>query len=178
MRASTALIGLLVGACGAEPASRTAELSGPERLVVDRLGVVDGPVVLMDDGTVAEGVSWSVAEAGVARVEGEAIHAVGPGETEVRGQWEEQELSWTLVVSLPVALHFDNPPARVLVGQAVALPLRVEGQGAVSWASSDPAVAAVDAAGQLTGLAPGLVYVTASAGATSAMVEVEVAAGE
>ena len=49
------------------------------------------------------------------------------------------------------------------VDETVTLEVTTEGIGAVTWATSDPEVATVDANGVVTAVAPGLVAITASA---------------
>ena len=75
----------------------------------------------------------------------------------------------------PAAISFQLMPARLPLGTGTAgqlLPLQAP--GTLVWSSSDPAVASVDADGQVTALAAGSAVITASAGASSASARVAV----
>lgn len=169
----------LVG-CESEP-ERKLGLDGPARVRVESLGPVDGPHAVLDDGSTPDGVTWEAAPAEVARVDGDQVHAVGPGEATVTGRWLEQTVSWTLIVEPSVQIALIDPPARVRVGETVTLAVdgRLGEQSVkpptLTWSSSDANVAAVDANGAVTGVAPGVAYITVDAGRSRAMAEIEVA---
>jgi hypothetical protein len=72
-------------------------------------------------------------------------------------------------------------PEHLLVGESTHMNLQqrvadgfVAVSGAVTWSSHDPSVATVAADGTVTGVAPGVVYVTATAGGSDAVVELEI----
>jgi hypothetical protein len=167
-------------ACTSSPPAEELGLDGPARVRVESLGPVDGPDAVLADGKKAEGVTWTAKPESVAKIEGGEVHAVGPGEATVTGEWQGQKVEWTLVVEPTITLVFVDAPARVNVGETV--PLKIDGRlgeekvapGSVTWSSSDAAVADVSATGEVTGYAPGIAYVTATAGNSEAMLEIEV----
>lgn len=169
---------LSVLACGAHEPPELV-LAGPDRVRAEALGPVDAPAVVLHDGTVPEGLIWSLSREGVARIEQDRVIAEGPGVVQVVAEWEDQRVEWTLVVELGTTLAFVRPPARLRVGEEV--PLEVEATvgddvvepGPIEWASSDPGILAVDV-GRATGVAPGTAWITASARGASAMAELEV----
>lgn len=142
------------------------ELEGASRIVVTRLGPVDGPRVVLSDGTHPDGLRWDVQPTSVAVLAGDHVEAVGPGTASVVGTWRDQVVTWTLEVHPTVVLQFIDPPARLAVGQQV--PLQLVGRigeetidpGHVAWRSSNDAVLAV-APGRATALDVGMAYITA-----------------
>ncbi|MEQ1501135.1 MAG: Ig-like domain-containing protein [Myxococcota bacterium] len=178
---STHLLVLL--GCGA-PGRPELQLEGPVEVEVDRLGPVEGPRAVLDDGTEPEGVVWTVSQPGIARVDGDRIVAEAPGEVQVVAEWGGARVAWTLRVDVEAALAFVAPPPTVRVGEPVTLAITATSGGApidpgpVRWTTSNPAVLTVAAGGPLscavTGVAPGMVYLTARARSATAMVELEV----
>ncbi|HHO53708.1 MAG TPA: hypothetical protein ENK18_23255 [Deltaproteobacteria bacterium] len=176
---STSLV-LALSACVRTDGAPELVLDGPARVRVDRLGPIEGPRILLDNGSEPHGVIWSLSEDGVARLDGAQLVAVGSGEVQVVGEWEDQRIEWTLVVELATLLSFVDAPARIPMGSAVDLiveahrgdePIPV---GAVQWITSDPRVLRVLSSGRAEGRTPGTVYVTARARGAQAMVEIEV----
>lgn len=168
-------------ACGShEPPDLVLE--GPDHLRVDRLGPVDGPRVLLDDGSEPDGVIWSLSRDGVAHVDGDRVVAEGPGEVQVVAEWEEQRVEWTLRVELATRLAFVHPPSTVRVGEEVTLlvdartPNHPVAVGPIEWTSSNTEILTVNAGPPpyAYGLSVGTAYVTASVPGASAMIELEV----
>lgn len=176
------VLSFLVGCGGeAEAPEHTLRLEGPERVRVDELGPVSLPSVVLDDGTVAEGLTWTVGEGSVAKVQGTGVVAVAPGEVEVTGTWQGQTVTWTLVVDPAMNLHIEGARATLAVGDTLAL--RGVGSigdtsvdpGAVAWSSSDAEILSIGADGAATALAPGRVWVSGvTGGGSKATVEIDV----
>ena len=75
----------------------------------------------------------------------------------------------------PAAVAFQVQPARLpLVSGDAGRLIAHQAPGAIAWWSSDPAVASVDADGQVTALAAGNATITAVAGAASAAARIAV----
>ncbi len=166
---------IAVGCTGSKTVDVAISLDGTDEVTVHRLGQVSGPVVLLDDGTVVEDISWTVESADVATIEANVVQAVGPGETAVVGEWEGQQVAWTLRVVPSVTLSFDRAPAMIPVGGSAALSVAFDGpEVPVDWSSSDAALASVSDDGVVMGHSDGMVYITATAGAASAMLELQV----
>ena len=164
----------LVGCGDSDPELR---LEGVAQVRVDKLGVVAGPLPSLSDGSVPEGLVWSVSSEDVARVDGDQIIAAAPGTATVTGEWHGQSVSWKLEVTHEVSLHFKEPPAEVGVGQVVRLQVEAHGvplRPQLEWASSDPNILSVDAEGRVSGHAPGVAYITASGPGGQAMIELTV----
>ena len=172
---------VLYGCVGEPEATLELSLDGPARVRVDTLGAVDGPGAVLTDGTQPEGVEWTVSDESVARVDGDDVFAEAPGEVTITGTWQEQAVSWTLVVDPAMVLMIAGAPPSLAVGDMRRLrALGTIGEesvdpGAVSWSSSDSEILEVTADGTITALGPGRVWVSAKnpAGAES-MVEVDV----
>lgn len=175
----TVAIWLALAGCPA-PDAPELQLEGPSRVRVESLGPVDGPEAVVEGGAAPEGLSWSAEPASVATVQGDEVEAVGPGEATITGEWRGQTVSWVLVVEPAVLLKIVDPPTRLAVGEAKSL--KVEGRigeapvdpGALKWSSSDPAVLTVSAEGAVTGVAPGVAYVTVTGTNGAAMLELSV----
>jgi alpha-amylase len=156
-------------------------LDGPTRVTVASLGPVEGPRAVLPDGSTPPDIAWTASVPAVADIRGSEVIAKAGGETQIIGAWSGQEVRWTLVVEPAVLLVPDDPPATVAVGSTV--PLRVHAHdddgkpaalGALRWVSSDPSVATVTQDGAITGIAPGIVYVTVSSAGSDAMLEIRV----
>lgn len=179
MRVSIRLLVLLGCGTTAQPQLR---LDGPDRVYVNHLGAVEGgPVVLLEDGSPPDGLILTLSRSGVARIEGDRVVALAPGEVGVIAEWEGAQVEWTLVVELETMLAFVSPPSKLRVGESVPLSVAATvgpdsvDAGPVSYASSDPDVVQIDAAsGRAIGRGKGVAYVTARARGASAMVELEV----
>ncbi len=174
-------------ACAPTPAK--VELSGEERITVHELSEVATPSAKVLDAEGAEipdqKVEWAVADANIAKLsdDGSKIVALADGETTVSAKLGELSDSVTIVVSLPDAVEIGGAPAdsNVAIGTPVALTGAVKADGtalegkAVTWESSDAAIATVDA-GNVTGVAAGSVTITAKHEALSATVTLNVVA--
>jgi len=170
----------LLAACHSELARGELELEGPARVEVEQLGLVHGPDIVVEG---AEGAqpTLSVTPAEVAVIQAGEVHAVGAGQAVVRATWEDQQVSWTLVVKPALPLVWVAPPAQVDVGGSVQLKLRAGTQELnvehpLVWRSSDPQLALVSSTGEVAGRAPGLVYITAQEGSSRALLELRVVA--
>lgn len=170
-----------LGGCAHDGAPPQLVLEGDLHVEVDALGPVPAPRAELDDGSRPEGLTWSLSAPGVAEIREGRVIATAPGETRITGSWQDQEVAWTLVVDPLLLLTWTEPPAAVEVGATV--PLVVAGSasgvavdpGPVSWSSSDDAILVVEE-GTARGIAPGVVYVTARAQGSQAMLELEVLA--
>lgn len=178
---SAALI--LLAACSTTD-TRALVVDGPAQVRVDHLGPVEGPAVQLSDGTAAEGLTWTVSPETVAVRDGDGVRAVGPGEATIEATWNEQRVTWTLVVDPRVSLNLVHPPATLAVGDR--RPLHVEARigdtntdpGALSWRSTAPEVATVSEAGEVVAVAPGTTYVVVTHGESEAMAEIQVVPSE
>jgi len=167
-----ALLGFSGGCTGTE-APPSVVLDGEERLEVHELGPLPAPGVLADGERVQ--VEWMSSTPGVVTVEDSSIVAVGEGESHLTARVGEQVVEWVVVVDLPAAVRFSNAPTRLMVGETVALEVEMDGEAEhTDWESSNPDIAMVEPDGRLTGVSPGRVYITASAGPSAAMVEIDV----
>ncbi len=155
----------------------TLQLEGPSVVEVHRLGPVPSPDVRLSDGSVPDGIEWEISRPAVARFGHRGFQALGHGRTDVIGHWEGQQVSWVLVVDPSLRLHFDRPPAHLVIGETVPLVVLVNGeptgQAELTWSSSVPTVLGIDR-GRATGLAPGTSYVTVEREGSRAMVELTV----
>ena len=155
-------------------------LEGPVRVEVDRLGPVDGPVAIVEGIDDAAAVRMSVEPESVAHFEQGELHAIGPGEAVVRASWKEQTVEWTLVVEPGMTLEWDKPPSSLAVGQTHNFTVFARSgdarsdAGALVWTSSAPTIASVSESGAVTGVAPGMVYISAKAARAEAMIELKV----
>lgn len=176
------LVGSYTAGCGGSgTVDAELALDGPARIRVDHLGAVQGPQVVLSDGTEPQGVVWTVSDGGVARIDGDSIVAEAPGEAQVTGSWEGQAVSWTLVVDPAMILHIQNARPRVSVGDMGTLRASATiGQesvdpGEVTWSSSDAELLTVAADGTYEALGTGRVWVTAkTANGAESMVEIDV----
>jgi hypothetical protein len=172
---------LMLVACVSEP-EPALRLEGPSEVRVHRLGPVQGPQVVTEAGEPPDGMIVTLSRDGVARVVGDRLVAVGPGEVVVAAEWEGSRVEWVLEVDLDTrtVLSFVSPPSTLRVGAPVTLQVAASAGGEpvearqVEWTSSDERVVQIDDQGRAIGVAPGVAYLTARAGGSSAMVEVEV----
>ncbi len=173
-------ITLMLQACVGAAVQGELMLEGPVQVQVENLGKVEGPLAVVD-GVPDAKIQWSAEPESVAHWKAGELHAIGPGEATVRASWNEQTVEWKLVVEPAIMLSIDNPPASIGIGESADLTIAVRGgnpkdAGAVSWATSDPALATVSQAGKLTGVAEGVVYISVKAGKAEAMAEIKVMA--
>lgn len=168
-----------ISACGAG-SHQNAELllEGPSMVRVDELGMVEGPQVLLSDGTTPTGMVVDVQPSGVAKVQGADVVATAAGEATVSIRWQGSEVKWNLVVVPSEHLSLQDPPFEVGTGQRTELVVvdeqrsRVAGEG-LDWSSSAPEIATVED-GWVTGVSPGVVFVTAKGHGSQVMVELDV----
>jgi len=159
---------------------RALQLDGPELVVVDHYGPVRGPVPMLSDGSVPDEVGITVTPAEIATVEGLVISAKAAGDATVDVVWKGQKASWRLRVDPRVTLKILEPPAALKVGDRQPLHLQAElgGQpsepGEIAWSTNDAEIATVSEAGEVLGVAPGVVYITAAKGDSRAMVEISI----
>ena len=176
------LMGLYSIGCGGEATTELElALDGPARIRIDHLGAVQGPGVVLSDGTEPEGVVWTVSEQGVARVNGDSLVAEAPGEVMITGTWEGQTVNWTLVVDPAMVLHISGARPRLSVGDMITL--RANGTigeesvetGEITWSSSDSELLTIAADGSVEALGTGRVWITAkTANGAESMVEIDV----
>jgi hypothetical protein len=171
---------LSLAACTGTPPAEPLTLSGAPEVRVDSFGPVDGPDALQG-GAAAQGVVWTVDAPTVAKVGADGtVEALSSGKAVITGTVGAQQVSWTLLVDPPVVLAFVEPPSSVAVGKPVQL--KVAGKlgdadadpGTIAWTTNDPSHATISASGELTGVAVGVVWVTASSIRSEATVEISV----
>lgn len=169
--------------CGQPAEERMLVLDGPAKVRVEQLGVVAGPAARLSDGSAAEGVEWTVTPAQVAVVKDGVVEAIAPGEATITGAWKGQTASWRLTVSPAVTLVLRGVPEKLLVGESKQIEAHqrlADGfalvTSPVTWVVSDPSRLTIGGDGLVTGVAPGVVYVSASAAGGDAMAEIEVVA--
>ncbi len=174
-------------ACTPEPAS--IKFEGADSITVNTLDAVDvsKATVLDKDGNALDPqptVTWSVTPDTVAKLDGAKVTPVGAGEAKVEAKVGEVKGAYKFVVALPDKLEIAGYDAAVawtalgtaqLTGTVKAGETALEGQ-AITWASSDPAIVEVDAAGLATGKVDGKATITATSGALTATVEVTIGA--
>ena len=126
-------------------------------------------------------VTWSSSNASVASVDGNGkVTAVKIGSATITATAGGQSATCEVTVEpVPVeSITLNKTSVALKVGQSVTLTATVNPSNAtdktVTWTSSDPAVATIDAGGKLTAIAPGLVSVYAEAGSVWALCEVTV----
>ncbi len=173
---STALLAMV--GCGAEREPELV-LAAPSELRATALGPIEGPAVLLSDGSEPEGVIWTVSHPEVVEVQRNRVVAVGPGSTGVTAEWEGERVGFDVVVALDTRLSFLGAPETLRVGDVRELELVAllgdvpVDPGRVHWSTSDPEVLRVDD-GSVTPVLPGTAWITARARGASAMVELEV----
>ena len=126
-------------------------------------------------------VQWTTNNPSVATVEDGTVTAVGPGAASITATAGGKNASCTVTVkeaTIPVrSITLDQTSISVLEGESATLTATVKPDDAtdktVTWTSSDTRVATVFG-GTVTGIAPGTVTVTASAGDVSATCAVQV----
>jgi len=178
MLRSILLIAAISGCPTPDPRSLTLE--GPDVVVVDRFGPVLGPEPRLSDGSIPEELSLNVVPPEIATVQGTVVSAKAAGEARVELVWKGQKASWLLKVEPRATLTLREPPAALKVGERQPLHLEVllGGQpadpGDIAWETSDAAIATVSGAGEVVGVAPGVVYISALKGDAKAMAEIAI----
>jgi len=176
-----AVIWLLLAACGVQQTTPALTNEGPSQLRVDKLGPVDRPRIVLDDGLRPDTIEVAIDDPAVAAMVDGRLIAKARGETQVTETWEEQEVVWTLVVDPAVSLRFLDVPASVAIGATATLSLEVRAGDTVvkaeeaTWATSNSTVAGVKQ-GTITGHQVGVSFITARIGTSEAMAEIEVVA--
>jgi len=138
-----------------------------------------------DGGTVnVRSISWSSSNASVATVSSAGVvTTLGPGEARIAASALGKSGTATVTVTArSVATVVVTPPAASLqVGASVSLQVRtLDADGgvltgrAVSWSSSNAAVATVTSQGVVTGLSSGVTTITATSGGRSGQATVTV----
>ncbi|HEU4453795.1 MAG TPA: Ig-like domain-containing protein, partial [Longimicrobium sp.] len=136
-------------------------------------------------GHVAASFAWSSSDAAVATVDGDGkVTARGTGLARiVATSGAKADSSMIQVIQVVAALAVSPAAQTLTVGQTAPLQAAASDSGGtaipgvgVTWTSSSPAVASVDAGGTLRAVAPGSAALTASAQGVSASARVDVAA--
>lgn len=179
-----ALLALLVG-CAPTPAS--IKFDGDAKVTVHKLDAVavNKATVLDAEGKAIDpqpALTWTVTPDSVAKLDGTNVAPVANGEATVTAAVGEVKGTYTFVVALPDKIEIAGYTAGSAwpVGQSAMLTATVkagdaavEGE-AVTWSSSDAAIAEVGADGNVTGKAAGKATITATSGSLTATVEVEI----
>lgn len=179
----------LLAACGPTPkeiafdADPSATVHTLDAVTLPAAKVLDTSGNPMADAKIA----WSVEPEGVATIDAATgtLTPTADGEVKVTAKLGELSKSYVLTVSLPDTVQITTgESATVAVGAQVALAASVLADGTtvpgttVAWASADPAIATIDEAGNVTGVAAGETTVTATSGALSAAAKIVVAAAD
>lgn len=141
-----------------------------------------------DGQPVVADVQWTSADTSVATVDAAgSVTALVEGSVLIRAESEEKTDSITLAVGEPAAalvitkVDVDEEDRPVMVGGTMQLAATVLGGSGneladrhVSWASSDEALATIDRDGLVSGIARGIVTITARSGNASGTLELRV----
>lgn len=178
---------LLLAGCAPQPAKITFD--GEPTTTVHALDAlpVQNASVLAEDGKAIEPMptlTWTVGPDSVAKLEGTQIIPVGNGEAKIEAKVGAVTGSYTLVVALPDSVEIAGYTAGspLQLGSTATLTAAVKAGGTVvpnqtiAWTTSDAAVATIDDQGLLTPVAVGKADITATSGALSSMVSIEVGA--
>jgi uncharacterized protein YjdB len=131
-------------------------------------------------------VTWATANPAVATISSAGVlTAVGAGTTSVTATVEDQSATATVQVTAPVVSVVVSPRiANVLVGGVLQLTATsldaaggVLGRRAVSWSTSNAAIATISAQGVVTGIAPGTATISATVEGQTGTLPVTVTAG-
>ncbi|HYW32556.1 MAG TPA: Ig-like domain-containing protein [Gemmatimonas sp.] len=181
--------------------TRLSDISGPRPLDAPVVSVelTGGPVTLAEGATLAlvvtardadnrplpdRVVAWSSSDPMVATVSNVGlVTALRPGVVQIAASVDGRSATVQITITTRAVATVQVAPATpsLLKGGSVLLTARVlddvgnllSGRP-VFWSTSDPAVAVVDVAGLVTGLAPGVATVTATSEARSAAVGITV----
>lgn len=128
-------------------------------------------------------IAWTSANPAVADVDaGGSLLIKASGKAEITATAGEAKASVPVTVTLYTALKIAEANAVVKVGETNKLAATIYNEkdaaieGEIAWKSADVAIATVNAAGEIQGVAPGRTTITANAKALSANTEVEVQA--
>lgn len=179
----------ILAACGPTPTS--IEFDGDPSATVNTLDALTLPAakVLDASGKSIEGqkVTWTVTPDNIAQVDVAAgkIVPLADGVAQITAKLDKIEKSYTLTVSLPDTVQIDAPASNnVAIGATLALTGKVLADGnpvegaALTWETSDAALATVDATGTVTGVAAGEVTITAKSGELAATTLLVIAAAD
>lgn len=182
-----ALVAAMLIGCAPQPAS--IKFDGEPTVTVHTLDAVavNKATVLDTDGKAIEpqpALTWKVSPDTVAKLETTNVTPVGNGEATVEASVGTVKGSYKFVVALPDKIEIAGYSAPVGVGASAQLTAAVKaGETAVAgqtvtWSvePADGTIATVDAAGIVTGVALGKAKVTATSGALSSSLEIEVGA--
>ena len=137
--------------------------------------------VLPEDTTEDKSIYFASSNEGVARVDGEGrVWGMGPGACEIYARHGDFAASCQVKVTAPLTgISLDQRAITLLEGRSSQLqvsfdPWDTTDSRAVSWSSSNTAVAGVDAEGNIRANGPGDCRITATVGAFSASAEIHV----
>jgi len=185
MKRSAALVALAVAACGPSVKTVTVE---PARATLDAKGAtVRLAAVARDDKGQAIDpaklkVAWSSSAPQVAAVdESGVVTAQRSGEASVTAAIGEVKGSAPLLVSIPASVSLSLPSRDLRPGETVVLSVVVVDDAgkpvtvprAITWSTSDPAIARV-ADGKVEAVGPGTATVTAATGVLNGTAQVTV----
>ena len=173
---------IAIAGCATLHEPLTLDIVGSPEVQVEALGPVNAPEARLSDGTMPMGIVWSVETTQqVARIQGPKVIAVGVGETDIIGQWEDQQVQWRLTVTPPMRLIFTDAPESMEVGESAQLSVQsLQGDDVlappteVTWTARPVSVLQVSEDGQVSGLSAGIGWVTAHTDGAEAMVEITV----
>lgn len=182
----------IVGGCGDDPidpndtavASVTITPEGPDTLEVGEQRTI-GVTLRNAAGQILvdRPVTISSTDENVVKFFVEFVEAVGVGEAGIVASSEGRADTLEITVTEPAVASISIAPARSDLWpaeqeQLVAVARDRRGNTLpdreVTWSSADPAVATVDTAGRVTGVAPGLVGITATSDGVSETAEITV----
>lgn len=152
-------------------------------LFVDSTGTLAAVARDRNGNVLQRPISWSSSNAAVASVNNGVVRAVAPGTATITATAESQSATARIAVKqVPVASVQVTPAsAELLIGGSVALTARtLDAKGNVlvgrpiTWSSSNPAVATVDASGIVNALAVGAASVTATSERQSGSASIQV----
>ena len=183
-----ALLALLVG-CAPTPAS--IKFDGEPVVTVHTLDAIAtaGATVLDAEGKAIDPqpkLTWTASPNEAGKIEGDKVTPAANGDITVEAAVGEVKGSYKIHVALPDAITLSGYTVGTPLGLAGKVELKpeikagadvIEGQ-TVEWSSSDEAIATVDTAGVVTGVAAGTATITAKSGALSATQEITVAVAE
>ena len=182
-----ALVASMLLGCSPQPASIKFDAAGPVTVhTLDALPVAKATVMDKENKKIEPQptLTWTVTPPTVAKLDKDKVAPIANGEATIEAKVGEVKGSYKFIVALPDKVEIAGYTAGQPwpVGQAAQLKASVmagkdvvEGQ-AVTWASNNEAVATVDANGNVMGVSAGKATVTATSGALSSTVEVEIGA--
>lgn len=134
------------------------------RLSDDELTIADGTKGMLTTAVSPEdaseySISWSSSDTDVAQVDKNGvITATGTGRATITAQVDSfSDTCEVTVENLRMSMH-RSKGSTIIMGASLAV-----GTSGVSWSSSDPTVASVDASGNVKGIAEGNTVITATA---------------